>query len=57
MSPGEQINALKLGMIPGISESKRNELIGKISLYEKQQKLNNTIREYLEGASETIRHR
>jgi hypothetical protein len=54
MSPGEQINALKLGMVPGISESKRNELIQKISLYEKQQKLNKTIRGYLEGAAEVV---
>ncbi len=54
MSPGEQINALNLGMVPGISDSTRYKLIQKIHLYEKQQELNNTIRSYLEGASEVV---
>lgn len=55
MTPEEKINALKLGMVPGIPDSKqRQDLIQKISLYQKQQQLVSSIQGYLEGASEIV---
>lgn len=55
MSPDEKINALKLGMVPGIpNPEQRRDLIQKISLYQKQQQLVNNIQGYLQGASEIV---
>lgn len=55
MSPDEKINALKLGMAGrNLDPQQRQDMIQKISLYQKQQQLVNDIQGYLQGATAIV---
>ncbi|MDX8431240.1 MAG: hypothetical protein SNF33_05505 [Candidatus Algichlamydia australiensis] len=54
MNPKEQINALKRGFFPGMSESERSAELEKIAIAEKRQELADNMIKYMDGAKDLL---